>query len=94
MSELELERKRRVEAIWLAKLREVEQRYRDAIATARDLVSQCEAMPPAHGDLALDKAVQLQTAAMNEYARILDTFTRLILYGEHPGGEPFDEEPQ
>ena len=74
----------RVEAIWRKKLQEAEEAYGVAFSQTRKLQAELESMPPSDGMLALEKALTLQNQAMNDYVLVLQTFTRLILYGEMP----------
>ena len=77
-----------VEGIWLLRLRDAEQRYRDALAETRRLQAGYDSMPSSDGNLALTKALKAQSAAMDEYAQVLQTVTRLVVSGEAPGPEP------
>ena len=78
----------RVEALWRKKLQHAENAYGLAFAQTRKLQAELESMPPSDGVLALEKALKLQNEAMNDYVLALETFTRLILYGEMPVETP------
>ena len=78
----------RLEAVWRQKLHTTEEAYAVALAEMRQIQADLESLPPSDGVVALEKAVKLQSKAMDEYARVLQTFTRLILYGEMPAVEP------
>lgn len=87
----------RLQEIWRAKLHAAEEAYGKALAQTRQLQAELPFMPPSDGNLALCKVLDHQTQAMNEYTSVLQTFTRLILYGEVPEDgveiEPLDPKP-
>lgn len=74
----------RVEALWRKKLQDAEEAYGVAFAQTRKVQAEVESMPPSDGILALEKALKFQNEAMNDYVLVLQTFTRLVLYGELP----------
>ena len=45
-------------------------------------------MASSDGDLMLANALRVQTEALDEYSRLLDAFTRLVVYGEEPIENP------
>lgn len=77
-----------IEAIWREKLHQAEQAYGTALAHTQKVQAEYDSMPPSDGNLALEKAFRQQSQAMDEYVRVLQTFTRLILHGEQPEGTP------
>ena len=76
--------KERAEVVWLEKLHAAEQRCRNATALVRSIQADLESIPASDGDFALEKALKLQNEALDEYARVLRTFTRLVIKGEPP----------
>jgi hypothetical protein len=80
----EWERRKQVEANWREKLNQAEHAYGVAFAQTRKVQAEFASMAPSDGILALDKALQAERDAVDQYARVLQTFTRLILYGEEP----------
>jgi len=74
----------RLEAVWRQKLHAAEEAYGKALAQTRQLQVELPFMPPSDGNVALAKALEFQSQAMTDYSRVLQTFTRLILYGEMP----------
>ncbi len=76
--------KEQVEAIWREKLNDAEHQFHGAIEYAKKIQSEYPSLPPSDGNLLLERALKFQNEAMNHYARVLDTFTRFVLYGEPP----------
>ena len=89
-------KRERVEAAWRQKLHAAEQAYGIASAKTRQIQAELPSMPSADGSFALQNALRHESQAMNEYANVLQTFTRLILYGELPEEalEPEPKEPR
>src|SRR5690242_11583963 len=82
-----LQRERLV-AVWRQKLQEAEEAYISACSQTRQIQTKIPSMPSADENLALAKALAAQSQAVDEYARVLQAFTRLTLYGEKPQEPP------
>jgi len=80
----ERERKRRLEEVWRQKLNEAEDAYGIALAHIQQIQADYRSLPPSDGNFALQQALTFQEMARDEYTRVLQTFTRLVLYGEEP----------
>ena len=76
--------KRELEAIWRQKLNEAEEAYGIALANIEKIQAEYKLMPTSDGNFALQQALNLQELARDEYTKVLQTFTRLVLYGEEP----------
>ncbi len=76
--------KRELEAIWHQKLNEAEEAYGIALANIEKVQAEYKSMPTSDGNFALQQALTFQEMARDEYTRVLQTFTRLVLYGEEP----------
>ncbi len=76
--------KRQLEAIWRQKLNEAEEAYGIALAHVQKIQAEYGSMPTSDGNFDLEQALKFQEMATTEYARVLQTFTRLVLYGEEP----------
>jgi len=64
------------ETIWRNKLRKAEQAYRDAFAEAQRIWTEYDSMPPSDGNFALRRALDVQNAAIGQYARVLKALTK------------------
>jgi hypothetical protein len=86
----------RLHGVWLDKLHAAEEKYHKALAQTGQLQAELPFLPPSDGNAALIHALDFQTRAMNEYARVLQTFSRLVLYGEIPAEDvgPQSAEPK
>lgn len=80
----ERHRREELENIWRRKLQAAEDAYARALARTQAVKSDLPSMAPSDGNFALSQALEFQTRAINEYTRVLQAFTRLILYGEEP----------
>jgi hypothetical protein len=81
----------RLVAVWRQKLQEAEEAYISVFAKTRQIQAELASMPTAEGNLALAKALAAHSQAVSEYARVLQAYTRLILYGERPEEYPMPE---
>jgi hypothetical protein len=81
-----------LQSIWLERLQLASERYRESTAAFRLTEKQYRdrTMPSPDGDFALRNAVRLENQARAEYARILRTFTDLLLNGTIPEEPPTD----
>lgn len=86
VAESESEKKRRVEDLWLRKLRHADERFRLASAQYRETHADygSRSSHSAAEASELRKALQRERLAKAEYIRVLRTFTRLVLRGEIP----------
>lgn len=80
----ERNRREELENTWRRKLYEAEEAYGRALAKTQQVQADLPSMSPSDGNFALARVLELQNQAINEYTRVLQTFTRLILYGEAP----------
>jgi len=77
-------RRERLEAAWLRKLYRAQQTYGTALAETRRVQADLPSMSPEDAKLALQKALKDQSEAAAEYAKVLQAFTQLVLYGDKP----------
>lgn len=80
----ERERRRRLEEVWRHKLNEAEEAYGIALADIQKIQAEYKSLPTSDGNFALQQALKSQEMARDQYTRVLQTFTRLVLYGEQP----------
>jgi len=74
----------RLNDVWRQKLHKAEKAYKLALSETTEVYADLASLPPADGNLRLAKALESQNQAMRAYEQVLQTFTRLILYGEMP----------
>jgi hypothetical protein len=74
----------KAEETWLEKLRQAGERYRLAMAECRLIQGEYRSMPSSDGNFALQEALRIENQCRAEYKKVLNTFHRLILYGEPP----------
>src|SRR5579884_669106 len=80
----ERERRRRLEEVWRQRLNEAEDAYGIALAKIQKIQAEYKSLPAPDGNFALQQALNSQEMARDQYTRVLQTFTRLVLYGEEP----------
>jgi hypothetical protein len=78
-----------LEQIWRARLQESRQKYDLSVAQTRKVLSDQKrfAMPAGDGFFAVQHAHRQESAARNEYARVLKIFMDLVVSGKVPDGE-------
>ncbi len=76
---LERKEKQELEAIWRQKLNKAEQAYGVALANIQKIQTEYKSLPASDGNFALQQALKLQDLARDEYTKVLQTFTRLVL---------------
>jgi len=86
----EQENKRRLEELWRQKVIAAERAYLVALNQLQKIRDEYKFMPTSDGSFALQQALKSEGLARDEYTRVLQTFTRLILHGEEP---PADSNP-
>ena len=74
----------RLEAVWRQKLHAAQEAYRIASAKTLQVRAELPSMSPTDGNFALRNALKQEHRALDAYTSVLETFTRLILYGEKP----------
>ena len=85
--------RREVEAGWRERVNRARVRYEEKVAIRRQMVAErpiwpINLEPDPDGRLALNLALQEESAARTEYMRLLRVFTELILHLIPPGEEP------
>ncbi|HEY1242726.1 MAG TPA: hypothetical protein VGF16_19325 [Bryobacteraceae bacterium] len=80
----ERESKRQLEEIWRNRLNDAEHVYGIALANIQKIQAEYKSMPSSDGNFALQQALKMQELARDQYMHVLQTFTRLVLYGEKP----------
>jgi CheY-like chemotaxis protein len=85
-----MEERHKLEEIWLRRLEHCRHQYEAATLEYRRLLRQDAERCPSRPNSSLDRARQVEAAALVEYARALGIFTDLILRGKLPG-ETLDE---
>lgn len=74
---------------WLQKLNNLDDRYRSAFVQTQKVLAEYDSMSPSDGNLALEKALELQNKVTNEYAAVLNEITQLLIRrDERPSTKP------
>ena len=84
------ENKQQLKEVWRQKVLVAERTSRIATANVQMIQDEYKSMATPDGDFAIRQALKAEELARKEYTRMLEAFTRLVLYGEEP---PSDSNP-
>ena len=76
-----------LEEVWRERVQSALKRYKDARFLSQIALRERDSLPSSDGSYGFQHALQVETAALKEYAKTLNIFNALVFHGEIPPDE-------
>jgi hypothetical protein len=73
--------------VWRERVQSARRRYKDSQVLSQRALWERDSLPSPDGSFGFQHALQAETAALKEYARVLNIFNALVLHGKVPPEE-------